>query len=58
MLEVGMRITELVMGYSGAGVSGKDARVMTVIMDSLVNRAVDNLAGDGREASRRPLGGK
>jgi len=58
MLEVGKRITELVMGYSGAGVSGKDARVMTVIMDSLVKRAVDNLADDGREASRRPLGGK
>jgi len=58
MLEVGKRITELVMGFSGAGVSDTDARVITVIMDSILNRAVDNLADDGRKASRRPLGGK
>ena len=58
MLEVGRRITELVMGFNGAGVSETDVRVIAVIMDSILNRAVDNLADDGRKASRRSLGGE
>ena len=58
MLEVGKRIIELGMGFSKAGVSEKDARVIAVIMDSILNRAVDNLADDGRKASRRSLGGE
>jgi len=58
MLEVGKRITKLAMEFSGSGVSEKDANVMTVIMDSILNRALDNLADGGREAPSRPLGGK
>jgi len=51
MMEVGRKLVEMAMGFSGSGLGERDVRVIQATMDSVLVKAQENLASGGGRRS-------